>query len=142
MRVEERKNTNVEMTEDDSRMRTSGCTHEWTNDRRKHGGRKQAVTGESRNQRATNAFHRHGRRTPNEMRGAHAARRSATWCVPNGEGELPRTNMSISEEMVATICVAEESSWKNKIRHTMPVKLGIGVSVRAASYVDTAGKAG
>ena len=46
-------------------------------------------------------------------------------------------DMSTSEERVATICVAAERSWKNRIRQTTPVKSGIGVSVKAASYVDT-----
>lgn len=69
--------------------------------------------------------------------GIHAASNSATCCVPNGTGGEWCLDMSTSEERVATICVAAERSWKNRIRQTTPVKSGIGVSVKAASYVDT-----
>ena len=82
---------------------------------------------------------RHGM-NPNAMGGAHAARMKATWCVPNGAGGLFCANMSMSDESVATICVADEKSWKNRIRHTIRVKLGIGVSVNPASYVEAAAR--
>ncbi len=83
------------------------------------------------------AFRRHGM-MPNAIGGAHAARMSATCCVPNDDGALSCVNMSTREESVAMICVADEKSWKNRIRHTIRVKLGIGVSVNPASYVEAA----
>ena len=73
------------------------------------------------------------------MGGAHATRRSATCCVPNGEGGVRWVNMSTSEVMVATICVVDEKHWKKSIRHTIRVRSGIGVSVRPASYVEAVG---